>query len=230
MNEKAREIGMKNTHFANPSGLDDEEHYSTARDMALLARACLEYEVLARIAASKSATLEGRLLTNHNKLLWRYDGCVGLKTGYPKKSGRTLVSAAKRDGMTLICVTLNAPDDWRDHETLFDYGFEKYELRCLVQKGEILCRLPVTGSLLPMCEIRARNELWAAVEKGSRTSFGTELNCGTVAAPARAGTDIGWMFVSLDGQEIGSCRMELNADIPENTAPPKFDLMRFFGR
>ena len=104
---------MVNSHFANPNGLNAEGHYSSAYDMALLARACLENEALAEIAATKSATVDGRVLTNHNKLLWQYEGCIGLKTGYTEKAGRTLVSAARRDGMTLIAVTLNDPDDWR---------------------------------------------------------------------------------------------------------------------
>lgn len=94
--------------------MNAEGHYSSAYDMALLARACLKNEALAEIAATKSATVDGRVLTNHNKLLWQYEGCIGLKTGYTEKAGRTLVSAARRGGMTLIAVTLNDPDDWRD--------------------------------------------------------------------------------------------------------------------
>lgn len=94
MNEKAAQLGMVNSHFANPNGLNAEGHYSSAYDMALLARACLENEALAEIAATKSATVDGRVLTNHNKLLWQYEGCIGLKTGYTEKAGRTLVSAA----------------------------------------------------------------------------------------------------------------------------------------
>ena len=126
MNEKAAQLGMVNSHFANPNGLNAEGHYSSAYDMALLARACLENEALAEIAATKSATVDGRVLTNHNKLLWQYEGCIGLKTGYTEKAGRTLVSAARRGGMTLIAVTLNDPDDWRDHTALLDYGFSTY--------------------------------------------------------------------------------------------------------
>ena len=115
MNQKARELGMTDSSFANPNGLDAEGHCASAYDMALLARACLENQELAKIAATRSITLGTRTFTNHNKLLWRYEGCVGLKTGYTEHAGRTLVSAARRDGVTLICVTLNAPSDWADH-------------------------------------------------------------------------------------------------------------------
>ena len=110
--------------------------------MGLLARACLKNETLAKMVSTKSITLGTRIFTNHNKLLWRYEGCVGMKTGYTEKAGRTLVSAAERDGMTLICVTLNDPDDWADHAALFDYGFSNYRAEQVVQTGEILCRVP----------------------------------------------------------------------------------------
>ena len=128
MNRRAARLGMTNSSFANPSGLNAEGHCSTARDLALLARACLKNETLAAIASTRSVTLEGRSFVNHNKLLWRYEGCVGLKTGYTEKAGRTLVSAAERDGMTLIAVTLDDPDDWRDHAALFDWGFSNLSL------------------------------------------------------------------------------------------------------
>ncbi len=94
MNETAAELGMKNTSFANPNGLDHEKHYSTARDMATLARAAMENETLARIASTRTVTIGGRTMTNHNKLLSYMDGCLGLKTGYTKAAGRTLVSCA----------------------------------------------------------------------------------------------------------------------------------------
>lgn len=131
MNERAREIGMENTNFVTASGLDDENHYSTAYDMALLAAECLKNPEFAEICSQKKAKLTygnppyARTLTNHNKLLWKYSDSVGIKTGFTKKSGRCLVSAAKRNGVTLIAVTLNAPDDWNDHISMFEYGFSK---------------------------------------------------------------------------------------------------------
>ena len=149
MNEKAAELGMADTRFANPSGLDGENHYSTAYDMALLARAVLEREELAAIASTRTATVAGRYLANHNKLLWRYEGCTGLKTGYTEKAGRTLVSSARREGQTLIAVTLNAPSDWTDHTKLLDYGFETYPRR-LALEGEARWLVPCGGSLCPV--------------------------------------------------------------------------------
>ncbi|MBQ1223987.1 MAG: D-alanyl-D-alanine carboxypeptidase, partial [Oscillospiraceae bacterium] len=150
MNRRAKGLGMVNTSFANPHGLNAENHYSTAYDMALLASACLKNGTLADIVSTKTITLGTRTFTNHNKLLWRFDGCIGLKTGYTEKAGRTLVSAARRDGMTLICVTLNAPDDWSDHEKLFEYGFSEYKVVRAGGEG-VVCRIPTKDSLLSFC-------------------------------------------------------------------------------
>lgn len=128
MNERAVEMGLTDTHFATPSGLDAEGHYTTAYELALIARQALSNEDFAAAAASTKATLcygnppYKRTLTNHNKLLKMYDDIVGVKTGFTKKSGRCLVSASRKDGKFVIAVTLNAPSDWSDHRTLLDIG------------------------------------------------------------------------------------------------------------
>ena len=130
MNSKAKLLGLKNTNFVTPSGLDDEKHYSTAYDMACLTAYALKNEAFFNVVSSKSAKLcygnppYYRTLTNHNKLLKMYDGAVGVKTGFTKRSGRCLVSAAKRGNITLIAVTLNDKNDWQDHINLLNYGFE----------------------------------------------------------------------------------------------------------
>lgn len=148
MNEKAREIGMNDTHFVTPSGLDAPEHYSSAYDMALLASYALENDFLKEVFSSVTHTVETKqgikyYLTNHNRLLKSIEGCCGVKTGFTKKSGRCLVSATHRDSLSLIVVTLNAPDDWNDHKTLIENAFESvYTLN--PQKAEI--NIKVTGS------------------------------------------------------------------------------------
>lgn len=135
MNEKAAELGMENTHFANPNGLDDEAHYSTAEDMAKLAAAAMDDPVLRRVASTKTARIGGRTLTNHNKLLSRVEGCVGLKTGYTRAAGRTLVSCAERDGVRLVAVTLQDGDDWNDHASLYEQGFRVLRPVKAVERG-----------------------------------------------------------------------------------------------
>ena len=135
MNEKAAELGMENTHFANPNGLDDEAHYSTAEDMAKLAAAAMDDPVLRRVASTRTARIGGRTLTNHNKLLSRVEGCVGLKTGYTRAAGRTLVSCAERDGVRLVAVTLQDGDDWNDHASLYEQGFRVLRPVKVVERG-----------------------------------------------------------------------------------------------
>ena len=152
MNEKATAIGAKNSHFSNPNGLPDESHYSTAADMARITAYALKNPDFAQIVSTKSYRVEGegkaypRMLTNHNKLLSMYEGCIGVKTGFTKTAGRCLVSAAKREGMTLICVTLNAPDDWNDHMNLYNHLFDTYQLQEVLNPVTILGEIPVSGS------------------------------------------------------------------------------------
>ena len=123
MNRRACALNLTQTHFANPHGLDSGENYSTALDLVRLAQAALQNEQFRAVVSTKTITCAGRALTNHNKLLWRYDGCIGVKTGYTRHAGRILVSAAERGGRMLIAVTISDPDDWRDHVSLLDYGF-----------------------------------------------------------------------------------------------------------
>lgn len=123
MNRKAAELGMTGTSFANPNGLDQEGHYSTARDMARLAACAVKNETLVRLCSTRSVTVGGRTMTNHNRLLRSIDGCIGLKTGYTRAAGRTLVSCVRRNGRTLVAVTLQDGNDWADHTALYEFGF-----------------------------------------------------------------------------------------------------------
>jgi len=126
MNEKAEKLGLQNTHFVNAHGLDDPDHYSSARDLALLTAAAMENPTFARIFACRSYTCNGINYVNHNKLLESCDGCIGGKTGYTNAAGRVLVSCAERDGMRLIVVTISDPEDWTDHAALYDEIFSAY--------------------------------------------------------------------------------------------------------
>ena len=123
MNDKAAALGMQDTSFANPNGLDDENHYSTARDMAVLAAYAAQNPTFRRICSTRTATVGSRTMTNHNKLLSQVEGCIGMKTGYTKAAGRTLVSCAQRDGCRLVAVTLCDGNDWADHKSLYEMGF-----------------------------------------------------------------------------------------------------------
>ena len=127
MNRRASELGMTGSVFIDASGLGDQGHQVTARDMAVLARAAMKNEAFRAIVSQKTAEAGGHTLRNHNKLLWQYEGAVGVKTGYTKAAGRTLVSCAERQGLTLVCVTLDDPRDWEDHASLLDWGFGQLE-------------------------------------------------------------------------------------------------------
>ena len=133
MNEKAAEIGMKNTNFVTASGLDDPDHYTSAYDMALLGCYAVKNPVFKEICSTGSYKAEyiypdkTQHFSNHNRLLGSCEGVFGIKTGFTKKSGRCLVSACERDGKVLVAVTLKAPDDWNDHRKLYDYGYTVYE-------------------------------------------------------------------------------------------------------
>jgi len=151
MNEYAQGLGLTRTHLTNPHGLHDKEHYTTAYELALIAKAALENEELRKISSTYKASISyngkknGRTLVNHNKMLKLYRGAVGMKTGFTKDAGRCLVSAAERDGLTLIAVTLNASDDWNDHIKMLDFGFENYTLEVFAEVGEFTYSMPVVG-------------------------------------------------------------------------------------
>lgn len=131
MNEKARQLGMTNSLFVTPSGLDEGGHSASARDMARLGGAVLQQPLLAQLCAAKTATvtLHGTRMSlrNHNRLLNLYAPCIGMKTGFTKKSGRCLVSAAEKDGVVLVVATLNGGDYWNDHIALYEYAFSLVE-------------------------------------------------------------------------------------------------------
>ncbi|WP_010650742.1 D-alanyl-D-alanine carboxypeptidase family protein [Oceanobacillus massiliensis] len=138
MNEKAKWLGMTNSHFDNPHGLDSDTHYSSAYDMGLLMRYAMENDLFKKITASETYKSENRSYSwqNKNKLLTQfYEYCTGGKTGYTKKTGRTLVSTAEKDGVELIAVTLDAPDDWQDHMSMFEWGFDNYQMESLSNEG-----------------------------------------------------------------------------------------------
>ena len=186
MNERAEELGLHDTHFANPHGLDSGENFASARDLARLAAAAMENERFCAVVGTKSATFGDRTYVNHNKLLRQYPDCVGVKTGYTKAAGRILVSAAERGGRRLIAVTISAPDDWNDHRRLLDAGFAAYTQRTVLRAGTCVGSIPVLSGaqssaaltvhedvsclLLPDEELRlclcVPELLWAPVQSG----------------------------------------------------------------
>ena len=216
MNETAARIGLKETHFTNPHGLDDEAHYTTAYDLAILAKYALGNDAFKKIVSTYKTTIplngtEGtRVLVNHNKMLKTYDGAIGVKTGYTRHSGRCLVSAAERDGVTMIAVTLSAPDDWHDHTAMLDYGFSLYESVSLAEIGEYTCTLDCIGG--DTAQITASNHApVTAVLPKNRGPISVQVTANRpLCAPIAKGDVIGEILFCAGGEEIA--RVPLCAD------------------
>lgn len=220
MNEKARELGLSDTHFMNPHGLDDENHYTTAFELAKIAAYALENDTFAEIVATEKKVIPlhnssaSRLLVNHNRLLRSYKDIIGVKTGFTKKCGRTLVSAAERDGVRLICVTLNDGDDWRDHRALLDYGFSLYERETLAASGAFSYEVPVCGGETDLVTVSNADACDAMLPRDhGAVSVRVELPR-FVYAGVEKGDCIGMAYFLADGQEIGSVPLYAEKSVP----------------
>ncbi len=240
MNERAAKIKMTNTHFVTPSGLDDDAHYSTAYDMALLAREALRNEDFAEICSTGNAKLRfgnppyDRWLKNSNKLLQYYDGCIGVKTGFTDKAGRCLVSAAERDGVRLIAVTLNAPDDWNDHKKMFDYGFSTVKAVTLDIPQDHL-QMRVAGGEKDSIPLLPLNMPVACVTPQQEGEITYRYLLPRFAfAPVQAGTVMGEIAYILDGEVIETVTLVAGEDAGAAPVQAKVGLWEqicaFFGR
>lgn len=201
MNDKAVELGLTGTSFANPNGLDAEGHHSTALDMAKLACAAMENPTLMRIASTKSVTVGGRTMNNHNRLLNTVEGCIGLKTGYTRAAGRTLVSCAERNGQRLVAVTLQDGNDWEDHAALFSYGFSTFPEKTMVARGEVITLLPVIDGAASSVDIAAAEALSWPVQDGEDLRIQLELP-EVLSAPIQQNTVVGHAILLVNGHEM----------------------------
>ena len=223
MNKKAVKLGLESTHFTNPHGLDDDVHYTTARELAIITAAAMQNEKFREIVSTYKKTIplngtEGvRLLINHNKLLKNYDGAVGVKTGYTKKSGRCLVSAAERDGLSLLCVTLNAPDDWKDHQSMLDYGFSLYESRLLCGDGEIRHVLPIVGGDSDYVVLTNKGEKRVTLPKSVGEVKQTIEVFDFEYAPVKEGDICGRIVYSADGKIIAEVPLFASFSVGQTT-------------
>ena len=211
MNAKAAELGMTESSFKNAHGLDEEGHYSTARDMAKLAAYCMGNEDFARIAGTVSHTVGEQTLVNHNRLLREYDGCLGLKTGYTMAAGRTLVTCAERDGARYVCVTRNDPDDWDDHKALYDWAFANYSFAEVIPAG-LSYEVPLISGAEMTAPAETEGAAYALIQNGE--SYDMELELPAFAfAPISEGERAGRAVACSDGQEIASVRIVYSEDV-----------------
>ena len=219
MNNKAAELGLCNTHFTNPHGLDNDEHYTTARDLAVIAGEALKNDTFKKIVSTykKTFSTEDRTRTyvNHNKLLLLYDGCIGVKTGFTKKSGRCLVGAAEKGGLLLITVTLNDPSDWKDHSAMLNLGYDLKESLTLASKEEYNYELPVINGKNDKVRVYNTEELAVITDK-SECDIQKRINLPRyVVAPVKRGDILGEVIYTKNGEEIGRINLISAENIKE---------------
>ncbi len=219
MNTHAHDLELSDTHFTNPHGLFHEEHYTTALDLAKIAAAAMEHPTFYQIASTKHKIISDlddttqRTLTNHNRLLRSYDDCVGVKTGFTKKSGRCLVSAAERNGMLLIAVTLDAANDWQDHTAMLDYGFSQYEGQQPLHGKNVTFTVPVIGGTKEEVAIAARNLPTIILKRGTPPlDMNIEMNRFAVA-PIRRGDVLGLIRYTQGDKTVATVPLLANESI-----------------
>lgn len=215
MNEKAKELGMENTHFMNTNGLDEDDHYSSARDVAIMSRELMKHETIFNYTSIWMDTLRGGKfqLANTNKLIRFYDGANGLKTGSTSKALCCLSAAAKRNDMQLIAVVLGAPtsaERFASAKSLLDYGFANYAVNTQITAGDEVQKIAVEKGVDKEVGVVAADSCSTLVKKGQEDNITKEIKIDeTITAPIEAGQKIGTMTISRDGEVIAD--IDLNA-------------------
>lgn len=226
MNQRARELGLSKTYFVTPSGLEGDGHGSSAYDMALLAREALRNETFREICSKQTVSVKfgdppyERRLYNTNKLLSGYDGVYGVKTGFTDEAGRCLVSACERDGVKLICVTLNDRNDWNDHTAMYDYGFSKAKKLSL--RLNELPELDLAGGENDVISVKSASIDLTVLDADEKAFDYTVLASPFVYAPVKEGDEIAGLRISCDGRTVAEIPLYAaeNADL-KRTAPKK---------
>ena len=239
MNKRAQEIGMINTNFVTPSGLDDPEHYSTAFDMAMLMSEAMNNQSFLSITSSREITVEFdypedkvKTFGNHNRLLKLYKHCTGGKTGFTKAAGRCLVTSAEKNGVRLVAVTLNAPDDWNDHIALYEYGFSLYTDVAVDESGCVF-EVDVAGGEEKTVTATAEEPVVLKVPADRIKDIKREVFLpGFVFAPISKDSVLGEITYTLDGKLISKAFIKATDDVSNKTQPgfSKSLITRLFNR
>lgn len=228
MNDKAHRLGLRNTHFENPNGLDSPGHYSTAYDMAVLTAYAMQNPIFAKTVSTKTVTVGNRSLRNHNKLLWSLEGADGVKTGYTKSAGRILVSSATRQGRQLIGVTMNAPDDWRDHTALMENGFCRYTSTRIIQKSECLGTVELAGGTEGSVQLLSDSDFIYSLAPEEEPEI-VLSGSGFVYAPVAEGQCAGFAYICINGNPVGKVPLIFGRTIERDDQKPPTVWERLFG-
>ena len=229
MNDKAHRLGLKNTHFENPHGLDSKEHYSTAYDMAVLADYAMENPIFRKTVSTQTISAGNRSLRNHNKLLWRLEGADGVKTGFTKSAGRILVSSAMRQGRRLVAVTMNAPNDWQDHISLINDGFSRYRVQTIVTEGEVLGYAEVAGGEMGSVALVAAEGFSYPLAEGEILEL-VLPHSGFVYAPVVQGECAGYAYVCIGEKTAGKILIYFGQTIEQVKQEKRSFIEKFLGR
>ena len=216
MNDKAHRLGLQNTHFVNPNGLDATDHYSTARDLAILASYAMENPIFAKTVSTKTIAIGERLLRNHNKLLWTLEGADGVKTGFTKASGRILVSSCSRQGRRLVAVTIDDGNDWNDHSHLMETGFSNYAVKTLLRTGDCLGAVDVLSGETQKVALLSASDFSYALMPGETVEI-VFSEPGFVYAPVVQGQSAGFAYIWLEDKMIGKVPLVYGETVEKET-------------
>ena len=227
MTLRAAELGCKNTVFLTPHGLPCEGHYTTAHDLALIAKEAMTHPEFREIVGTSRATIpwEGReydrVLNNKNKLLSTYEGATGIKTGYTKKAGRCLVFGAQRDGMRIIGVVLNCPDWFNEAARLMDLAFDQYEAVTMLHAGNAAGSIPVSHAEAATVDAILTADLTGVIAKGQLPQVEIELP-DSVDAPVQAGQQLGTARLTANGVTIAEVPLVAQDDVTRDDFPARW--------
>lgn len=228
MNDKAHLLGMNNTHFENPNGLDSPGHYSTARDLAVLTSYAMKNPIFSKTVSTRTVNISNRSLKNHNRLLWRVDGVDGVKTGYTKAAGRILVSTALRDGRRLIVVTMNDPNDWQDHERLLSDGFDQYKVEKIISRGDCLGYADVVGGEYDCVTLIASEDFSYSLAAGEEPKIVLQ-EFGMIYAPVVYGQQAGFAYICIGDTVAGKVNVTFGETIEQRKIENKSFWRKLFG-
>ena len=230
MNQKAARLGLDKTRFENPSGLSHDNHYTTAYQLAVLTAYALQNPTFKRIAGTKNYTTPGGVyMSNHNRLLRSYPGATGVKTGFTKATGRCLVSSAEREGMELVAVTLNAPNDWTDHAAMLDYGFANYKMVSLTSAGQTAHTSPVIAGVFDSVDLVFEQAYALPLTQNESDRLVKKLHAYPFAyAPVTVGQRAGELVATIDGKAI--CKVPLVYESTVELEPERGFIDKLLGR